>query len=238
MREFGRSNLSEFLSRLSFARRPLINLQVAMTAFVEDNALGFQQQPLKLGFVKQQPSGRNAAARVDDSMPGYAPAVVRRSMHCPADQPRAVAVFKKPRDLSVGHHTTARDAEYHSVDLLKDALELRMSRLRGIDRFDGGLSVRQVFPSIPGFIGQRIIIRSTGKGGNREARLAGRRRAPLAGDLCHRPVANCVEFSVTDLSAHFDLFTRRRLAASLGHQGWRQSHNDWHNLSVGRDAIC
>jgi hypothetical protein len=93
-----------------------------------------------------------------------------------------------------------------------------MSRLRGIDRFDGGLSVRQVFPSILGFVGQRIIIRSRGKGGNREVRFAGRRRLRSAGDLCHRPVANCVEFSVTELSAHFDLFTPFRIEASLGHQ--------------------
>lgn len=86
-----------------------MNFQVALTAFIEYDALSFQQQPLQLGLVEQESSGRNAAARVDDSMPGYRSAVIRSCVHGPANEARAITVLQQSSDLSVSHNTASRN---------------------------------------------------------------------------------------------------------------------------------
>src|SRR5687767_13534699 len=93
-----------------------------MAALVKDYALGLQHQALELRLLNDDAARGDSPARVDDAMPGNVALVLGRSVHGPADESRAVAVFEQAGYLAVGHHAASRYAQHHAVDLFKHLL--------------------------------------------------------------------------------------------------------------------
>jgi hypothetical protein len=94
-----------------------------MAALVKDHAFSFEHQPLKVGFLKDHAAGGDPSARIHYPMPRDVSLVVRRRVHRPPDEPRAVALFEQVCDLPVGHHSPSRDSQHKAVNLLKSLFE-------------------------------------------------------------------------------------------------------------------
>ena len=108
----------------------MIDAQVASAALIEDHAFRFEHPALKLRLLDNNAARRNPPARIDDAMPRDITLVLRRGVHSPADQSRAVAVFEQASYLAVRHHAPARDAQHKAVYFFKRLLILFSPRGR------------------------------------------------------------------------------------------------------------
>ena len=116
-----------------------------MTAFVEHDSFRFEQQALNIRLSKDYPAGGYSAARINHAMPGDIAPIAWRSVHGPANEPRAVAFFKQAGYLAVGHHAASGYSQDKPVDLFKRLLESR-------DWLSGGCAARRRFVTLSGFL--------------------------------------------------------------------------------------